>query len=123
MKSRLLVLWLACIASFACCGCTSASGKDQLSAAHRSAPVLMIQYGCPTCHVIPNVPGAVGKVGPSLDSVAQRSYIAGVLPNSPSNLERWVMHPQSIHPGTAMPDMGVTQSDAQTIAAFLQTNH
>jgi cytochrome c2 len=81
----------------------------------------MIQYGCPTCHVIPGVPGAVGKVGPSLDSLAQRSYVAGVLPNSPENLEHWIMHPQSVHPGTAMPEMGVTEADAERIAAFFQT--
>jgi cytochrome c2 len=84
---------------------------------------LMIHYGCPTCHVIPGVPGAVGKVGPPLRSLAQQSYIAGVLPNSPANLEQWIMHPQNIHPGTAMPEMGVTQADAQQIAGFLLAHH
>lgn len=88
-----------------------------------SAPKLMIQYGCPTCHVIPHVPGAVGKVGPSLEGLAQRSYLAGTLQNSPENLVRWIQHPQQIHPGTAMPEMGVTLSDATQIAAFLQNSH
>jgi cytochrome c2 len=83
----------------------------------------MIQYGCPTCHVIPHVPGAVGKVGPSLEGLAQRSYLAGTLQNSPENLVRWIQHPQQIHPGTAMPEMGVTLSDATQIAAFLQNSH
>jgi cytochrome c2 len=81
----------------------------------------MIQYGCPTCHVIPGVPGAVGKVGPSLASLAQRSYLAGTVPNTPSDLERWIRHPQGIHPGTAMPEMGVTPQDSEQIAAFLDT--
>jgi cytochrome c2 len=81
----------------------------------------MIQYGCPTCHVIPGVPGAVGKVGPSLDSLAQRSYLAGTVPNTPRDLENWIMHPQLIHPGTAMPDMGVTPHDGEEMASFLQT--
>lgn len=85
-----------------------------------SAPNLMIQYGCPTCHVIPGVSGAVGKVGPSLNDLAQRSYLAGTLENSPENLVHWIQHPQQIHPGTAMPEMGVTVSDAQAIAAFLE---
>jgi cytochrome c2 len=82
----------------------------------------MIQYGCPTCHVIPGVPGAVGKVGPSLDSLAQRSYLAGTVPNTPADLKNWIMHPQQIHPGTAMPEMGVTPRDAQEIAEFLQSD-
>jgi cytochrome c len=96
--------------------------KDSAGTMQVDAPRLMIQYGCPTCHVIPHVPGAVGKVGPSLDDLAQRSYLAGTLQNSPNNLIRWIQHPQQIHPGTAMPEMGVTPMDAARIAAFLQTN-
>lgn len=91
------------------------------SGAQRSAPELMIQYGCPTCHVIPHVPGAVGKVGPSLASVSQRSYLAGSLPNTPENLEHWIMHPQHYEPGTAMPEMGLSEQDAHRIAVFLDS--
>ena len=85
-----------------------------------NASDLMIHYGCPTCHVIPGVPGAVGKVGPSLESLGQRSYLAGTLQNSPDNLILWIQHPQRIHPGTAMPEMGVTPGDAKEIGTFLQ---
>ncbi len=116
MKRSALFL---CLALVACSGCRS-SRHSQTAQAHRSAPTLMIQYGCPTCHVIPGVPGAVGKVGPSLDSLPQRSYLAGTVPNTPSDLQNWIMHPQHFQPGTAMPEMGVTPQDAQTIAAFLQ---
>jgi hypothetical protein len=66
--------------------------------------------------------GSCRQGGPSLNSLAQRSFLAGTLPKTPTDLEHWLMHPQSIHPGTAMPDMGVTPADAQTIAAFLQTD-
>ncbi len=117
MKNPAIVLVFVLLAGF---GCMSANKKQQMNAEQSSAPQLMIQYGCPTCHVIPGVPGAVGKVGPSLDSLAQRSFIAGVLPNSPTNLEHWIMHPQKIDPGAAMPEMGVTQADAKRISAFLQ---
>ena len=104
-------------------GCSRTNSQRQNPTADQpTAPELMTQYGCPTCHVIPNVPGAVGKVGPSLDDLAQRSYLAGTLQNSPDNLIHWIQHPQQIHPGTAMPEMGVTSSDATRIAAFLQ-NH
>jgi cytochrome c2 len=93
------------------------------SVPQHSAPDLIVQYGCQTCHVIPNVPGAVGKVGPSLDDLNQRSYLAGTLSNTPANLQQWIMHPQSIQPGTAMPEMGVTQNDAYEIAAFLEKDN
>jgi cytochrome c2 len=92
---------------------------ENASEAQASTSALMIQYGCPACHVIRGVPGAVGKVGPSLDGLAQRSYLAGTLQNSPENLVHWIEHPQQIHPGTAMPEMGVTSRDARQIAAFL----
>jgi cytochrome c2 len=100
-------------------GCSSVPPQ----AAQSSTADLMIHYGCPTCHVIPGVPGAVGKVGPSLATLAQRSYLAGVLPNTPENLEKWVMHPQKFQPGIAMPEMGVTSEDARRIAVFLETLH
>jgi cytochrome c len=104
-------------------GCSqSAASAPSAGAQQASAPILMIQYGCPTCHVIAHVPGAVGKVGPSLEGLEQRSVIAGTLQNTPENLILWLQHPQQIHPGTAMPEMGVTPADATSIAAFLQTN-
>jgi cytochrome c2 len=99
-------------------GCTTAPHR-----AHSSTTEVMIHYGCPACHVIPGVPGAVGKVGPSLASLTQRSYLAGVLPNTPENLEQWVMHPQKFQPGVAMPDMSVSREDAHRIAAFLESGY
>ena len=102
-------------------GCSPSSSLQlQPQAINGSAPNLMIHYGCPTCHVIPHVPGAVGKVGPSLGgNLEQRSYLAGTIPNNSSNLQQWIMHPQQLRPGTAMPEMGVTSNDAQQIARFL----
>lgn len=104
-------------------GCSQSDASIQSAGATQaSASDLMIQYGCPTCHVIPHVPGAVGKVGPSLEGLSQRSYVAGTLQNTPENLILWLQHPQQVHPGTAMPEMGVTPADATSIAAFLQSN-
>ncbi len=80
---------------------------------------LVRDYGCVTCHEIPGVRGLGGVVGPSLHGLADRAVIAGRLPNTQENLVTWVMDPQSVAPGTAMPDMGVTLPDALDIAAFL----
>lgn len=81
---------------------------------------VMRQYGCDSCHTIPGVAGADALVGPPLDKFAKRAYVAGVMPNSPPNLERWLMHPRGVLP-TAMPEMGVTESDARDMAAYLYT--
>jgi len=79
------------------------------------------KYGCYTCHTISGVPGARGLVGPPLDGIGQRQYIAGELPNNAANLMRWIQHPHSVEPHTLMPEMGVTETDSRDIAAFLYT--
>jgi cytochrome c len=80
---------------------------------------LLVEYGCHSCHTIPGVREAKATVGPPLDDWADRHYIAGALANTPENLILWIQFPQSIEPGTAMPDMGVTDQDARDIAAYL----
>jgi cytochrome c len=82
---------------------------------------LIRDYGCGSCHVVPGVEEADGLVGPPLTSFGRRSYIAGELPNNADNLQRWIRDPQSVEPGTAMPDVGVTEIDARDIAAYLLT--
>jgi cytochrome c2 len=77
------------------------------------------RYGCDSCHMIPGVRTADSPVGPPLHAWSQRRFIAGNLPNTFENTVRWLMHPQEIEPGTAMPDMGVTESDARDMAAYL----
>jgi cytochrome c len=80
---------------------------------------LITTYGCGTCHSVPGVAAARGTVGPPLDHMGQRSYIAGKLPNTGDNLQRWIRNPQQIVPGNAMPNLGVTSQDARDIAAYL----
>jgi cytochrome c len=82
---------------------------------------LIRSYGCGTCHSIPGVTGASGLVGPPLGGIASRSYIGGVLPNAPDNMLRWLQNPRAVDPLTAMPNVGVTSSDARHIAAYLYT--
>ncbi len=79
------------------------------------------KYGCNNCHEISGVPGARGLIGPPLDGIGQRYYIAGELPNTPDNLMLWIAHPRHVEPHTAMPEMGVTEQDSRDIAAYLYT--
>jgi mono/diheme cytochrome c family protein len=83
--------------------------------------VALQQYACISCHVIPGVVGADFPVGPSLAGIGRRKYLAGVLANSPEHMVRWLRAPQDFAPGTAMPDLGVTERDARDIAAYLET--
>jgi cytochrome c len=82
---------------------------------------LIESYGCGSCHVIPGVRTARGMVGPPLLYYSRRTIIAGELPNTPANLKAWIMNPVEIEPGTAMPNLGVTDGQAHDIAAYLYT--
>jgi cytochrome c len=105
----------------------SCSGERKVVAPNLGDPergrVALDGFGCGACHVIPGVRAARGMVGPPLTGFARRSYIAGQLVNSPDNLVRWIVYPQAVEPGTAMPSLGVVPSVARDMAAYLYTLH
>jgi cytochrome c2 len=91
-------------------GGNSAAGKIHLQ-----------RFGCGSCHAIPGVSGADGRVAASLAEVAERAELAGRLANTPPNMIRWIRDPQGVTPGTGMPDLGVGEKEARDIVAYLYT--
>ena len=85
----------------------------------RRGQALLAQHQCGACHVIPEVPGAAGRIGPTLEHFGRRSYIAGALPNTPELLQRWLQDPPALVRGTTMPAMGVSPEAARDMAAYL----
>ena len=85
--------------------------------------MLIAQKGCGACHTIPGIQGAVGTIGPNLAGVASRTRIAGgaVPNNGPDDLKKWIMNPQALKPGTAMPNLNLNDADATNIVAYLET--
>lgn len=81
----------------------------------------MLNYACITCHHIPGIVGPDAPVGPPLDGIGNRAFIAGILRNKPGQMERWLRFPRQINPLSAMPDLGVSEQDARDMAAYLQT--
>jgi cytochrome c len=81
--------------------------------------LVLESHGCGGCHSIDGIPGATGQVGPPLESFAQRMYIGGQLPNTPDNLIAWLQDPQRYAPGTAMPNMPISEPVARDMAAYL----
>jgi cytochrome c len=116
------VLALGVVATLTGLGC--GSGTDRSSAlATRGDPAVgrdvASERGCAACHRIPGVRGAAAFVGPPLDAWSRRSFIAGTLPNSAANLERWLADPQAVRPGSAMPDLELTESEIDDLVALL----
>jgi len=78
-------------------------------------------HGCTGCHAIPGIRGRRGVVGPPLGGMAQRSFIAGQLPNTPNVLIEFLQDPPALVPQTGMPDVRVSLEEARHIAAYLYT--
>jgi cytochrome c len=101
------------------------SGKPVgLSPEAASGQQLFVSKGCVACHRAPGVPEAVGTVGPNLRGVGNASAhpkIADTLDNTPDNLKRWLMNPAGVKPGTSMPNLGLTDAEATSLSAFLET--
>lgn len=102
----------------ACCVASARSTAVGLGDAGNGQRLLAAK-GCAACHQIGGIAPPKAVVGPSLDGVAANSYIAGILPNTRSNMVRWITHPQSVHPGSAMPELGISEQEAEDMAAYL----
>ena len=83
--------------------------------------VHVVELGCGVCHDIPGIRGADGIVGPPLGGFAVRPFIAGKIPNTPDMLVSWLDDPPALDPETGMPDVGLDQTTARHVAAFLAT--
>jgi cytochrome c2 len=116
----LVLLSALALLATGCAGTSLAAADRTVPGGDASrGPQAISKYGCGACHSIPGVAGANGQVGPPLGGFGERMVIAGRLANTPDNLERWIMDPQAVSPGTDMPEMGVSEPDARDIAAYL----
>lgn len=109
---------LCCALAFLASGCTGSEPSPTTGNPERGRRLLQ-QYGCNACHRIPKVPDAIGTLGPPLDDIGTRVYLAGTLTNSPQNMAAWIRTPQAFKPGTAMPNLNVTEQDSRDMVAYL----
>jgi cytochrome c oxidase subunit 2 len=76
---------------------------------------------CVNCHSIRGV-SVAGSAAPDLTHLARRESLgAGVLPNTETNLFRWLKNPQAIKPACLMPDLKLTDAQAGALASYLET--
>lgn len=116
---RLIVMALALVLT----GCKPPPERAQaMPTANASHGLKVIrQTGCGACHQIPGLSWPKGRLGPNLDGFAERTLIAGELPNRPDLLSRWVRNAPGLIPGTAMPAVPMSKEDARDVAAYLYT--
>jgi cytochrome c oxidase assembly factor CtaG len=115
---------LPLVLTLANAGCESSDHQyaEEITGGHAAAGKLAIErYGCGSCHRIPGISGADALVGPSLERIASRTYIAGHLINEPKAMVPWIRDARHLRSPTAMPTLGVTEQEARDIAAYLYT--
>lgn len=89
-------------------------------AALRGAEVFREQ-ACAGCHVIRGT-DAEGAIGPDLTHVAGRDTIAaGVLPNTPDDMARWIAETWEVKEGAIMPPVPLDEADLDDLVAYLET--
>jgi cytochrome c2 len=117
------VFAVVCLTTITGCDKDSvASDADAMTGGDWKKGALAIQdNGCASCHTIPGIHGADSKVGPPLTGISQRTYLAGILQNTPENLVKWIQNPPKIDDRTAMPNTHLSESDARDIASYLYT--
>jgi cytochrome c2 len=119
--SRLHLTMLAPVLLLVACAPSPKPSENLGPGDPQRGSVLMVREACGACHVIPGIQEAEGEVGPPLTGMARRTLIAGLLPNTPENMARWLRDPQAVAPGNAMPNVGLSEPQARDMAAYLAT--
>ncbi len=89
----------------------------------RAGEQVFMANQCASCHMIRGT-SAQGLVGPDLTHVASRRTLASAeIRNTLAELRAWIADPQGIKPGTRMPNLGLSSTQYDEIAAYLETLH
>jgi cytochrome c oxidase subunit 2 len=91
---------------------------DPASAAGKAA---FLSQSCVNCHRVRGTP-ARGTYAPDLTHLMSRGTLAaGMVPNRPEDLGRWVADPQAVKPGCLMPAFGMSDRDRGLVINYLET--
>lgn len=101
-----------------------ASARSLPSGAATAGEAAFLKAPCTVCHTIQGTT-AVGKIGPNLTHVGGRTTLAaGIMPDTPENMTKWIRNPLDFKPGSKMPAHPaalVNDQDLQAIVAYLQS--
>jgi cytochrome c oxidase subunit 2 len=76
---------------------------------------------CANCHAIGGTPYDA-RIGPDLTHVATRERLAGeLIDNTPTNLARWIAHPNALKPSSHMPNLHLSSDQVAALVAYMET--
>jgi cytochrome c len=111
-------LWAVFLMFATLAGCTQSTPGASVPGDAERGKALAVRHGCIACHAIKDMP-AVGRVGPPLNGIARRAILAGRVANTPEQMAYWIRFPRQVDPGTLMPELGISETEARDLTAFL----
>ncbi len=102
-------VWAAATVGFLLAGCSSGISDEALAGLPpKEAGKKVFEVRCKRCHMIN---GFGGVRGPNLSNVGGRMQ--------ESAIREFVKNPQAVRPGTPMPNLSLTDKQAEAVAAYL----
>jgi cytochrome c oxidase subunit 2 len=96
-----------------------APGRDD--PAGRRGREIFQSLACINCHTVRGTT-ANGRFGPDLTHLMSRATLAaGVVKNTPENLQAWISDPDTLKPGARMPAMKLSRNDLDHLVTYLLT--
>ena len=102
----------------------AASGGGAITGDAANGRTLFTAKGCIACHTAQGVQGATGTIGPNLNGIgdpAKRPTLTDGGANTPEHIREWIKDPQKLKPGTMMPNLQLTDKEADDLTALLLT--
>ncbi len=102
----------------------ASSGGGAVTGDAAAGRELFRSKGCIACHVAQGVPGATGTIGPNLNGIgdpAKKPTLTDGGANTPEHVREWIKDPQKLKPGTMMPNLQLTDKEADDLTALLLT--
>ena len=100
------------------------AGVAKIAGDAAAGRTLFTAKGCIACHTAQGIQGATGTIGPNLNGIgdpAKRPTLTDGAANTPEHIREWIKDPQKLKPGTMMPNLGLTDKEADDLTALLLT--
>jgi cytochrome c oxidase subunit 2 len=91
-----------------------------VGAAAEKGRLFFFTQTCANCHAIKGTT-AIANAGPDLTHLASRTELgAGIIPNTPQNLARWLRDPQAIKPRCQMPNFTLNDEQLTQLVDYME---